>query len=734
MGYNLNFIPTPGHLNKTDLLRDVNKFNRRIKLKSHFGTTFDKKELHFKSNSTWEPANVHHTVKTFIEDFSTRIRNSLRAKIDHPGRKNLSKKEEIALENLRSRDDIIVTNADKGGAVVINDVNQYIKEAERQLLDRNFYKKVTTNPTSIHAALVNNAIDQLKNRNLIDLKIAEQLKTVNPRTPRFYLLPKIHKPNNPGRPVVSSINCHTERISQFVDHHLQPLAKNLTSYIQDTTDFLRKLQSLPEKLPKNTFLVTLDVRSLYTNIPNAEGIEAAKSYIEARGQPGDRKLSQVIANFLTLILTLNNFQFNDENFVQINGASMGTKCAPSYATLFMGKFEETHILPRIKDLILLYVRFIDDILFLWKDTEENLLKFFDEINSVHPSIKFDFNYSRTSINFLDTSIVITEENRLKTTIYSKPTDQKAYLHAKSYHPKSTKDAISYSQALRIRRICTDSSDYEEHSQKLIKDLRERGHAEKNVKEGVNRAKNLNRQQLLTYKERKVTERIPMIVTYNRGLPGLKSIIDNTWNTLQINPVEGAKFTEKPLVCFRRNKNLRDIIGQTRISNGKVLRKKEHKPGRCAPCFGRADAKCCQHIISTKTFTNRTGEKVYKIFHRLNCKSKNVIYLGYCKKCNNKQYIGKCETQGMNKRLNTHRSDAKKSDSIPVDKHFLLPNHNFDRDFKLILIESIGNANMTKEQIRETLLKREDFWIRKLGTLEPHGFNIGLNYPNEATNE
>ena len=168
------------------------------------------------------------------------------------------------------------------------------------------------------------------------------------------------------------------------------MTKELPSYVKDTTDFLQKLRSLPEKLPRYTFLVTMDVRSLYTNIPNEEGIEVVKLYLRARAQPGDRKLSQVIANFLTLILTLNNFQFNDENYVQTNGASMGTKCAPTYVTLFMGKFEETHILPRIREMILLYIRFIDDIFFLWKGSERKLLQFFDEINSVHPTIKFDF--------------------------------------------------------------------------------------------------------------------------------------------------------------------------------------------------------------------------------------------------------------------------------------------------------------------------------------------------------
>ena len=142
----------------------------------------------------------------------------------------------------------------------------------------------------------------------------------------------------------------------------------------------------------------------------------------------------------------------------------------------MGKFEETHILPKIWDLIILYVRFIDDILFLWVGTEENLLKFFDEINSVHPSIKFDFNYSRTSINFLDLLITITKDGKLKTSIFTKPTDQKAYLHAKSYHPKSTKDAIAFTQALRIRRICNEESEFNKNSEKLINDLVDRGYS------------------------------------------------------------------------------------------------------------------------------------------------------------------------------------------------------------------------------------------------------------------
>ena len=71
------------------------------------------------------------------------------------------------------------------------------------------------NPTSEHAALVENAIDGLKQKNLLDNNLADKLRPVNPRTPKLYLLPKIHKPNNPGRPVVSSVGYHTEKFLLF---------------------------------------------------------------------------------------------------------------------------------------------------------------------------------------------------------------------------------------------------------------------------------------------------------------------------------------------------------------------------------------------------------------------------------------------------------------------------------------------------------------------------------------
>ena len=83
---------------------------------------------------------------------------------------------------------------------------------------------------------------------------------------------------------------------------------------------------------------------------------------------------------------------------------------------------------------------------------------------------------------------------------------------------------------------------------------------------------------------------------------------------------------------------------------------------------------------------------------------------------------------IHKRITKHRFDAKTTKSIPVDRHFLLLGHNFDHHFKLAIIEEITNQNMAKEKIRDVLMHGKDFWILKLDTLQPNGFNEDLNYP------
>ena len=162
-----------------------------------------------------------------------------------------------------------------------------------------------------------------------------------PRTSLFYGIPKIHKEGAPLRPIVSGCDGATDNLSKYITHFLQPLAEKLPSHIKDTTHFLRVLRALPP-LPENSFLVTADVTSLYTNIPHEEGIKAALHYIDLhrKDMPSYAPPNHVFRNMLTFILGNSIFEFMDELYLQITGTSMGTRMAPPYANLFMGLLEE----------------------------------------------------------------------------------------------------------------------------------------------------------------------------------------------------------------------------------------------------------------------------------------------------------------------------------------------------------------------------------------------------------
>ena len=194
-------------------------------------------------NKEWTPPKNLHTISTYVEAVKKDIEQSKTV----PSRKirsNLNKDKKVTLKDLSKRDEIIITNANKGGAVVIMDANDYTWEAKRQLNDTRNYKVLGKDPTTTNKDLINQTIDRFTKEQLINEKIAIWLKNPSPRTSQFYISPKIHKKGNAGRPVVSSINCYTANISKYVDYLLQPFVKEIPSYVKYTNDFINKINAV----------------------------------------------------------------------------------------------------------------------------------------------------------------------------------------------------------------------------------------------------------------------------------------------------------------------------------------------------------------------------------------------------------------------------------------------------------------------------------------------------------
>ena len=174
---------------------------------------------------------------------------------------------------------------------------------------------------------------------------------------------------------------------------------------------------------------------------------------------------------------------------------MGTKLGPSYANLFVGFIEHQFFSQYHGPKPELYGRYIDDCIGATASTKEELTQFITAVNSFHPALKYTWEISDTFLAFLDIKISI-EGNGLCTSVYYKPTDSHSYLLYSSSHPSHVKNSIPFSQFLRLRRLCSDDSDFSEKSEAMCQFFDKRGYPVSVVQAGHHRAQQIDRQSAL----------------------------------------------------------------------------------------------------------------------------------------------------------------------------------------------------------------------------------------------
>ena len=519
----------------------------------------------FKLKSSWEPPDYPYPP---LQKFLNNVLSDIIRLYQYPAqnKNNSTKTDIIALKELKNKQDIVIKPADKGGKIVLWPIEQYLAEATKQLSDTNYYLEQNEDHTIQTAFEICTFLTYLKAGTHIDDTLYEFLEPHNPpRTPIFYMLPKIHKPNNPGRPIISGIDSPTANLSVYLDYYLKPIVRTLPSYIKDTDHFLQTILHDNLEIPVNSILVTLDVRSLYTNIPQDEGTYVCLSALnEFYGTDLPLPLPH-LKQFFDFILKYNYFRFDNKYYLQILGTAMGTTFAPNYSNIFLGHFEHEALLNAPHNFTpILWKRFIDDIFLIWTHGEDTLLQFHEYLNRLHPTIKFDITYSYEKINFLDTTIFLNPQQQLESTLHTKPTDMCALLHAESYHPESCKRSVIYSQALRYRRIITNDSLLGEHLKKLKENLIRRGYKLSDINKQFNKLRGLTQKGLLyrTKNNESQNNTLPFVITYNETSANIGKILHEHWKIIEQDEILKSIWPRPPILALRRNRNLRDHLVHT----------------------------------------------------------------------------------------------------------------------------------------------------------------------------
>ena len=156
-----------------------------------------------------------------------------------------------------------------------------------------------------------------------------------------------------------------------MDHFIGPFVSLSQSFIRVSAHSINILNELTLQL--GMLLCTLNITSLYTNIPHNEGIQSIKEILVIHRPPSGLPHNSYIIELLDVVLTNNNFELNGTFYHQVSGTAVGTKLAPSYTNIFLTKFEEKYVYTYPLQPIL-WKRFKDDIFFIWPHGRDSLLE------------------------------------------------------------------------------------------------------------------------------------------------------------------------------------------------------------------------------------------------------------------------------------------------------------------------------------------------------------------------
>lgn len=222
------------------------------------------------------------------------------------------------------------------------------------------------------------------------------------------------------------------------------------------------------RLPENYVLVSLDVVSLFTNVPKElvlltieENWDDFKCVINI---PKDHLIELVKMCFDT-----SYFTFQNDYFIQLDGSAMGNPASPSLANLVMN-----HVLRKVLEIVPFKIAFlklyVDDTLLAVPESEvDGLLGWF---NSIHPKIQFTMEKEvDNTLAFLDTLVVRMPDGGLRTRWYQKPTSSSILLNFKSHHPMAQKSSVV--RGLLYRALKLSHAEYYDENLRKVREILDR---------------------------------------------------------------------------------------------------------------------------------------------------------------------------------------------------------------------------------------------------------------------
>jgi hypothetical protein len=512
------FIPTP-KLNHKIIKKNMKYFTRSTRLKWFFKDEEEAEKPLYWIPSEWQPPHdSHHPI---IEKYLSKLEQNLHIMSGYY-EPNIDRKQITNLSNLLERPDLIVITADKNLGYVITDTTWYEKTCLDHLLSDS-YINVTdqyyinglshTTVNNIYQELCTKIIQYVENFTITP----EEAKWICQKNDRdfsassFYILPKIHKNPIKGRPIVPSMNWVTFHLSEWIANQLNPLvSQHCPDVLKDTTQLLNHISEINQNTEFNTseyFILSADVEALYPNMDIQLGLTLMKDFLTEIDW-ADQNRRDLLLWAMNFTLTKGYIYFKGMIFQQTNGAAMGSPMIPPYANIFMHMVEK-NITTKYSNHILLYKRFIDDVILIIKKDMTQIQNFQTDMNNIHPNIKLIWTPASLKVDFLDITIMLDLKiSKIRTLTFQKPLNKYSYLPFKSYHTLSMKTGFIKGEAIRYVRTCSRKKDYNKMIKLFTIRLQRRGYPLHLINQTINQVNYKFRTQYLIQRAKQT--KIPYI--------------------------------------------------------------------------------------------------------------------------------------------------------------------------------------------------------------------------------
>ncbi|XP_053394169.1 uncharacterized protein LOC128555550 [Mercenaria mercenaria] len=627
------------------------------------------------------------------------VKNDIVNCLKKVGKMNVTAEEQKAFQSLLHNNDIVIRPADKGSGIVVLDKTSYLNSLQKEMEESDSYAESENDLTQTSMKEVKKLVNSMSRNGSIPKDMKQYLLPKYPKAGSLKGNPKLHKKSVPMRSIVNGMNTPTERLAELAEHELNEFVTSSPSYIRDTTDFINKLKDIQTPLPEGTLLFCFDVCKLYPSVPKKEGIDACRIGLNKRSNM--LVPTEDVVKMIEVVLNNNNFNLGGKHYIQKKGIAIGSKLGKNFACSYMRIWDEK--LMNFHQQPLFYKRFIDDGFGLWTGGEESLRNFARHANSIHKDIQVELRYSPAKIEFLDTWVIL-ENGKVYTSLYKKPTDKQLYLHKSSNHPPNTKSGLAYGLGLRLKRICEKEQDYQKHRTELKQQLRRRGYSGKEVERQLTKVDTLDREDLLQKQTKKGKDkRVPLVLTYTKQLPNIHSIVRKHMNILYRSEKMMEVFQSPPIIAYRRDKNICDILVHGKTN--KAL-KQSVNLCKCRICLSLHMGE----VWSTDKNSSYNTASVPK------CTDRNLIYALVCSRCDMTVYVGETE-RSLKERTEEHLRDVRQQADKPIMRHF--GGHTAE-DVKVAVLQKVFNEGRIYRQMVE------EEWIKRLGTKTPQGCNVKLN--------